>query len=147
MATQPIPEGFHTINPYVVVKGASKFIDFLTAAFGAEQQGRMDAPDGTVAHATVKIGDSLLMLGDASAQFPATSTYFYLYVDDFDAAFKRAISAGGKPTMEPADQFYGDRRGDFSDAWGNRWSVATQKEVVPPEEMEKRAQAAMAQQG
>jgi uncharacterized glyoxalase superfamily protein PhnB len=144
MAVQPIPEGFHSINPYVIVNGAAKFIDFLKNAFGAEEQTRMDGPGGTVGHATVKIGDSLLMLSDASPQFPPTSTYFYLYVDDADAAFKRGVAAGATATMEPADQFYGDRRGDFTDDFGNRWSVATQREIVSPEEMEKRM-AAMAQ--
>ncbi len=141
MAVQPIPEGFHTINPYVVVSGASKFIDFLKNALGAEEQGRMDGPDGTIGHATVKIGESLLMLSDASPQFPSTSVYLYLYVEDADVAFKRAVAAGATPTMEPADQFYGDRRGDFADAFGNRWSVATQREIVAPEEMKKRLAA------
>jgi PhnB protein len=146
MAVQPVPGGFHTINPYVIVTGAARFIDFLKNALGAEEQTRMDGPGGTVGHATLKIGDSLLMLSDASPQFPPTSVYFYLYVDDADAAFKRAVAAGATPTMEPADQFYGDRRGDFTDNFGNRWSVATQREIVPPEEMEKRA-AAMQQRG
>lgn len=147
MAVKPTPEGFYTITPYVIANGAAGFIDFLKNALGAEVQNRMDGPGGTVGHATVKIGDSLLMLSDASPQFPPTSGYFYLYVDDADAAFKRAIAAGATPTMEPADQFYGDRRGDFTDNFGNRWSVATQREIVPPEEMEKRAAAAMQQQG
>jgi PhnB protein len=147
MTVQPVPEGFHTINPYVVVKGAARFIDFVKNAFGAEEQTRMDGPGGTVGHATVKIGDSLLMLSDASPQFPPTSVYFYLYVGDADAAFNRAVAAGATPTMEPIDQFYGDRRGDFTDNFGNRWSVATQREIVPPEEMKKRTSAAMQQQG
>ncbi len=146
MAVDNVPEGFHTINPYVIVHGAARFIEFLKNALGAEEQTRMEGPGGTVGHATVKIGDSLLMLGDASPQFPPTSVYFYLYVDDADAAFKRAVAAGATPTMEPTDQFYGDRRGDFTDNFGNRWSVATQREIVPPQEMEKRA-AAMRGQG
>ena len=141
MAVKPIPEGFHTINPYVIVPGAARFIDFLKNALGAEEQTRMDGPGGTIGHATVKIGDSLLMLSDASPQFPATSVYFYLYVDDADTAFKRAVAAGATPTLEPTDQFYGDRRGDFTDNFGNRWYVATQREIVSPEEMEKRAAA------
>ncbi len=145
MAVQPVPEGFHTINPYVFVNGASRFIDFLKKAFGAEEQTRMEGPDGSVGHATMKIGDSLLMLSDPSPQSPATSCYFYLYVEDADAAFRRAVEAGATATMEPADQFYGDRRGDLSDDFGNRWSVATQREIVPPEEMEKRVAAMRAQ--
>ncbi len=146
MAVKPIPEGYHTLTPYVMVEGAAKFIDFLKAAFDAQVQVRMDMPGGKVAHAEIRIGDSLLMLGDANPQAPAQSVGAYLYVPDVDATHRRAVQAGAKSVAEPTNQFYGDRNSRVIDPWGNTWGIATHVEDVPPEEMERRAQAAMKKQ-
>lgn len=143
MAVKPIPDGYHTITPYVVVEGAAKFIEFLTQAFEGKVEVRMDAPGGKVAHAEVRLGDSMLMLGDASAQNPAQSAGIYLYVPDVDATHRRAVRAGAASLAEPANQFYGDRSSRVRDAWGNVWGIATHVEDVPPEEMKRRAEEAM----
>lgn len=146
MAVKPIPDGYHTLTPYVVVEGAAKFIDFLKAAFDAQVQVRMDMPNGKVAHAEVRVGDSLLMLGDANPQAPAQSVGAYLYVPDVDATHRRAVQAGAKSVVEPLTQFYGDRNSRVIDAWGNTWGIATHVEDVPPEELKRRAEAAMKKQ-
>lgn len=143
MAVKPIPDGYHTITPYVVVEGAAKFIEFLTQAFGAKVEVRMDLPGGKVAHAEVRLGDSMLMLGDASAQNPAQSAGIYLYVPDVDATHRRAVQAGATSLAEPANQFYGDRSSRVRDAWDNLWGIATHVEDVPGEEMERRAAESM----
>jgi len=143
MAVKPIPEGYHTVTPYLAVKDAAGLLDFLKQAFGAEEQFRMDGPDGKVGHAEARLGDSIIMLGDAPDQpMPAQ---IHLYVEDCDATYKRALQAGGTSEREPADQFYGDRSAGVRDSFGNLWWLATHIEDVAPEEMEKRAQAAMAQ--
>jgi PhnB protein len=146
MAPRPIPEGYHTVTPYLTVKGAAKLIDFLKKAFDAEQVELFKRPDGTVMHASVKIGDSRIMLSDANDQMPANQTSIFLYVNDVDATYKRAIAAGGTSTMEVADQFWGDRTGSLRDPFGNRWSIATHKEDVSSAEIEKRFQAFLKQQ-
>jgi PhnB protein len=146
MAVKPIPEGYHTITPYVVVEGAAKFIEFLTQAFDAKVKERMDRPDGKVAHAEVCLGDSILMLGEATAEAQPQSAGIYLYVPDVDATYRRALAAGATSEAEPSNQFYGDRNARVRDAWGNFWGIATHVEDVPPEEMKRRAQAAMKKQ-
>ena len=146
MAVRPIPEGFHSVTPYLNVKGAAKLIDFLKQAFGAEQIELHKRPDGAIAHAEVKIGDSRIMLSDAGAQMPATQAALYLYVNDVDATFKRALAAGGTSTMEVSDKFYGDRSGSLKDPCGNAWTIATHKEDVSGAELEKRFQAFLKQQ-
>jgi uncharacterized glyoxalase superfamily protein PhnB len=147
MATKPIPDGYHTVTPYLVVRGAMKTIEFLTRAFGAQQlQEPMKRPDGSIMHATLKIGDSILMLSDANDQAPATQAMLYVYVPDADATFKRALAAGGTALMEPSDMFYGDRSGGLKDPSGNRWFVATHKEDVAPAELRKRAEVFAKQQ-
>lgn len=143
MAVKPIPDGYHSITPYLVVDDAERLLDFVKQAFGAEEMFRMDGPDGAVAHAEIRIGDSIVMVGDASGSMsgqamPAT---IYLYVEDTDATYRRAIEAGGSSVEEPADQFYGDRRAAVSDAVGNQWFIATNVEDVSPEEMAKRVKA------
>jgi PhnB protein len=142
---KPIPEGYHSVTPYLVVTGASKLIDFMKQAFGAQEIHRMAAPDGTIMHAEVKIGDSHIMVGEAGGPNPAMPTMLYLYVTDTDATYKRALAAGATSEMEPKNQFYGDRNAGVKDASGNRWYIATHVEDVAPAEMEKRAQAAMKQ--
>jgi len=152
MATQPIPEGYHTVTPYLAVDDATEAIDYYTKAFGAKERVRMETPDGKVGHAELEIGDSLVMLSDpfpqASTKPPndlgGTSVSVFMYVEDVDAVVKRAVDAGATVTMEVADQFWGDRFGSVKDPFGHLWSIATHVEDVPPEEMAERAKAAMA---
>jgi uncharacterized glyoxalase superfamily protein PhnB len=146
MAVKPIPEGYHSVTPYLVVRGAAKLIDFLTQAFEAKEIFRMPRPDGTVMHAEVKIGDSIVMMGEAMGDMQPMPGTMYLYVHDADAVYRRALQAGATSVMEPADQFYGDRHGGVKDPAGNHWWIATHKEDVPPDELQKRAQAYMQQQ-
>jgi len=143
MAVKPIPDGFHSVTPYLIVPGVAKLIDFLKQAFGAQVTERMDMPDGTVMHAQVRIDDSPIMMGEAKAQYPAMPTHLYLYVKDADAVYKRAIQAGATSVMEPADQFYGDRHGGVKDPSGNTWWIATHVEDVSREEIERRAKSKM----
>jgi PhnB protein len=137
MAVRPIPEGFHTVTPSLVVNGAAKLIDFIKASFGGEEVVRMPAPDGKIMHAEVKIGDSLVMLTDAMRQSPNVSSLF-LYVNDVDATYQRALKAGAASLSEPTNMFWGDRMAEVRDQCGNHWSIATHKEDVSPQEMEKR---------
>jgi PhnB protein len=141
VAVNPVPEGYRTVNPYLVVKGATKVIDFMKAAFGAKELVRMPGPNGTIGHAEIKIGDSMVMIADANAQHPPTNTFLYLYVPDVDATYKSALRAGAKSTQEPTTQFYGDRNANVEDPAGNRWGIATHVEDVSPEEMKKRMAA------
>jgi PhnB protein len=145
MAVKPIPDGYHTVTPFLNVKRLATLIDFLKSAFGAEEVMRMPGPGGAVVHAEVNIGNSRLMLGELMQTTTPSASYFYLYVNDADATFKRAVSAGATAESAPADQFWGDRMGTVKDPFGNRWSVATHKEDPSPEEMAKRMKAAMSQ--
>ena len=152
MATQPIPEGYHSVSPYLAVDDAARAIEYYTQAFGAKELGRMDAPGGKIGHAELQIGDSHIMLSDpfprASTQPPkelgGTSASVFMYVEDVDAVVKQAVEAGATITMEIADQFWGDRFGTITDPFGHVWSIATHVEDVAPEEMAERAKAAMA---
>ena len=146
MAVNPIPEGYHSVTPGMNVKGCDKLVDFLVAAFGAEEKLRLQAPGGgPIVHAEVKIGDSILMVSEAMEDGP-TSTGMMLYVTDCDAAYKRATEAGATSMMPPTDMFWGDRYARVKDPWGNRWAMATHIEDVAPDEMERRAAAFMAAQ-
>lgn len=145
MAAKPIPDGFHSLTPYLVVDGANKLIDFVKEAFGAEEIHRSSMPDGRVMHAQVRIGDSFLMMGQSGGEHKPMPAMLYYYVDDTDAAYQRALAAGGVSIMEPADQFYGDRNAGIRDPFGNQWWIATHVEDVAPEELETRAKAAMSQ--
>ncbi len=145
MAASKIPSGYHTVTPYLSVHGARQVLDFVKQAFGAKELHRMAQPDGTLMHAEVKIGDSIVMMGEARGKWQPMPASLYLYVEDVDSVYRRAVQAGGKSTMEPADQFYGDRTAAVKDAAGNQWTVATHKEDVPPEEMRKRAEKHMQQ--
>ena len=146
MPVKPIPEGYHTVTPYLVVNNATGAIDFYKRAFGAKEIMRMDGPPGKIGHAELRIGDSVIMLAD---EMPGTSTRapqslngttagIFLYVNDVDSAFKQATSAGAKVEMPLADMFWGDRYGRLMDPYGHSWSLATHKEDVAPEEMQKR---------
>ncbi len=137
---KPIPDGFHTVTPYIIVEGAEKTIAFLQKAFGAElDHEATKRPDGKIMHAQLKIGNSMIMISDASEHAKATPVMLYLYVPDVDAAYRRAVSAGAAPVMEPSDQFYGDRGGGVKDPAGNHWFMGTHIEDVSPTEMKRRA--------
>jgi PhnB protein len=152
MATKPIPEGYHSVTPYLAVEDAAQAIDYYTRAFGAKERVRMDAPGGKIGHAELEIGDSLIMLSDpfpqASTKPPkelgGTSVSVFLYVEDVDGVVKQAVDAGATIRMEVEDQFWGDRFGTIEDPFGHVWGLATHVEDVPPEEMEERAKQAMA---
>ncbi len=141
MAVKPIPEGYHSVTPYVIVKGAAKYMEFLKRAFGAQEIEIFNGPDGSVMHAEMRVGDSILMLGDASEKQPATTSGFHLYVTDADATYRQAVQAGATSTEEVTDKFYGDRGGGVKDPAGNRWWISTHKEDVSREEMERRVKA------
>ena len=132
------PEGFHSVTPYLTVNGAAKLLEFLKEAFGAEELGRHLGPDGRIAHACTRIGDSFVELSDATEQWPATPCALHIYVPDVDAVYQRAVKAGGISLQAPTDQFYGERSGSVKDVCGNNWYIATQIEIVTKEEMEKR---------
>lgn len=132
------PEGYPSVIPSLVVEDAGKLIDFIVEAFGATERLRMPMPDGKIAHAELELGDSVIMIGEASPQWPAGQGTLMLYVDDADATYNKALAAGATSNMEPADQFYGDRSAAVVDAWGNRWTVSTHIEDVSEEEMERR---------
>jgi uncharacterized glyoxalase superfamily protein PhnB len=140
MATKPIPDGFHTITPYLIVEDAARLIVFMKAALGAELTHEPTMrPDGSIMHATLKIGNSMLMLADTSRHAKATSVMLYLYVPDVDATYQRAIKAGATSVMEPVDQFYGDRSGGVTDFAGNTWFFGTHIEEVTSDELKRRA--------
>jgi len=144
MAVKPIPDGYHSVTPYLVVAGAAKLIDFMKDVLRAEEMFRMDSPTG-VGHAELRVGDSVVMLADAegSATGKVAPAMLHIYVNDVDATYRRALAAGATSLREPADQFYGDRSGGVEDGFGNQWWFATHIEDVPPEEMERRAAEAM----
>src|ERR1700730_17918222 len=147
---KPIPDGYHSVTPYLIIKGAADAIEFYKKAFGATELFRMPQPDGRIGHAEIKIGDSAIMLAD---EFPemkylspqtlgGSSVSLLLYVEDVDSVFNQAIAVGGREERPIEDKFYGDRGGSLVDPFGHTWHIATHKEDVSPEEMEKRAAAA-----
>ena len=149
MAVKPIPEGYHTVTAYLIVKGAANAIDFYTKAFGATELFRMADPSGKVGHAEIKIGDSHIMLADEYPEMDARSPQaiggtpvgLMLYLQDCDSVVAKAVSLGAKVAKPVQDQFYGDRSGTILDPFGHKWTIATHKEDVSPEEMQKRAAA------
>jgi PhnB protein len=143
MAVKAKPDGYHAITPYLVVDGAARLIDFLKEAFDAEEVERLAAPGDRIGHAEIRIGDSLVMLGDAHGEHKPLQTMLYVYVDNADAVYQRALAAGATSVQAPVDQFYGDRSGGVKDAFGNLWWIATHIEDVPPAELQRRAQAAV----
>ena len=145
MPVKYIPDGYHTVTPYLTVDDAAIQINFLKAAFNAQVTFEMKDPQGNVRHAELRVGDSMLMLGQARDEWKSRPMSFYLYLPDVDAAYKSAVAAGGKSLQEPNNHFYGDRSGGVEDPQGNYWWVATHVEDVSPEEMEKRHKAAMSQ--
>jgi PhnB protein len=148
--TKPIPEGYHSATPYLIVKGAPEAIDFYKHAFGATESFRMANPNGGIAHAEIKIGDSVIMLADehpnmgyrGPRSLGGSAVSIMLYVPDVDGTFDRALEAGAKAQRPVANQFYGDRSGTLEDPFGHIWTISTHVEDVAPEEMKRRAAAA-----
>jgi PhnB protein len=146
---KPVPDGYHTATPYLIVDGGAIAIDFYQRAFGAKEIMRVSAPGGKVGHAEIKIGDSVIMLADEAPEMDARSPKFHrgspvsilLYVEDVDKQFAQAVAAGGTATRPVADQFYGDRSGSLKDPFGHTWHLSTHKEDVSPEEIKKRMDA------
>jgi len=139
------PEGYHSVTPYLVVANVAQVIDFVKSTFGAEElHPPVRRSDGSIMHCELRIGDSPIMMGEPMGQYPAMPACLYVYVDDTDAVYRQALRTGAKSMMEPADQFYGDRSAGVKDPAGNLWWIATHKEDVSPEEMERRAQEVMA---
>jgi PhnB protein len=152
MATKPIPEGYHTLTPYLAVDDAAKAIEFYKRAFGARERVSMPTPEGKIAHAELEIGDSLVMLSDpfpestckTPTELGGTSAGVFVYVEDVDDVVQQAVDAGAKVTAPVEDMFWGDRFGKISDPFGHEWQIATHKEDLTPEEIDKRAREAMA---
>ena len=155
MPAKPVPDGYHTATPYLIINGAAAALKFYKEAFGATELFRMDAPGGKIGHAEIKIGDSPIMLAD---EYPdmgyrgpqaigGTPVSIMLYVEDVDAVFNRTVAAGAKVKQPVIDQFYGDRSATLEDPFGHVWTIATHKEDLTPEEIGKRAEVWMKQQG
>jgi PhnB protein len=152
MSVHPVPEGYHTLIPYLAVDDAAEAIDYYKRAFGAKERARMDGPDGKVGHAELEIGDSVVMLADpfphASTTPPseagATTAAIVMYIDDVDAVVKRAVDGGATITEQVEDKFWGDRFGTIKDPFGHVWSIGTHIEDVSPQEMAERSKAAAA---
>jgi PhnB protein len=151
MATkaQAIPKGYHTVTPSLVVDGAAKALDFYKKALEAEELMRFPGPDGSIMHAEIRIGDSRIMLGDEMPEqggrgpksYGGTPVSFFIYRENVDAAWKRAVEAGGKPIMPLTDQFWGDRAGCFEDPFGHRWWLAQHVQDLTPDELKKAAES------
>ena len=147
-----IPAGYHTVTPYLTIKNGAKALEFYKKAFGATEIYKLMMPDGRLGHAEIRLGDSMIMLGDEFPEYGGKApdtlggspVSIYLYVEDVDAFFKIALAAGAKERKPVMDQFYGDRSGQLEDPFGHLWWVATHKEDVTPEEIQKRAQAMFA---
>jgi PhnB protein len=139
MAVKAIPDGYHTVTPYLTVDDPAPVIEFLKRVFDAEEKFAMRDDKGNIGHAEVKVGSSMLMLGRAHDQWKSRPGNFYVYVEDCDAIYKKAIAAGATSISEPETQFYGDRHGGVTDSQGNNWWVATHVEDVNPADMERRA--------
>jgi PhnB protein len=148
-STKPIPQGFHTVTPSLVVNNAVKAIEFYKKALGAQERMRFTTPDGKISHAELLIGDSVIFLSDEMPNMPSKSPQtvgtntatLFLYVEDVDKDFKRAVDAGGRATMPVADMFWGDRFGSFVDPFGHSWGLSTHKEDLTQKETDERAQA------
>lgn len=141
MPVKPIPEGYHSVTPYLLVQGAPKLLDFLKQAFDAKETERFTQPDGTIMHAEARIGDSVVMMGEPGGEFKAMPSSIHLYVNDTDATYERAMEAGATSLREPRNEFYGDRSAGVKDPFGNHWWIATHIEDVSREEMLRRASA------
>src|SRR3989442_13763738 len=138
---RPIPEGYHTVTPVLMVNDAAKLIDFLKQAFGAKEKERFTNPERRILHAEVTLGDSIVQLSDATGEGKPVHVPLLLYVTDTDATYRRALKAGATSLREPMDAFYGDRSAGVKDPFGNTWWIATHQEDVSREELERRTEA------
>jgi len=134
----PIPQGYGTVTPYLIVDGVSKLIDFLKETFHAEERARINDKEDHVGHAEIKIGNSIVMMADSTAQYRSIPSQLYVYVDNVDYTYERAMKAGGTSEQEPTTQFYGDRTAAVKDPTGNVWWIAAHVEDISPQEMDKR---------
>jgi PhnB protein len=141
MSISPIPEGFHTITPNIIIAGVEKAIEFYKLAFGAEEKFRLAMPDGTIVHCELAIGDSRLNIGEAMDGWPVHPLLAQIYVQDADVVFERAVNAGARVIMPMTDMFFGSREGRVVDSFGGTWTISTRTEVVSPEEMQRRLKA------
>jgi PhnB protein len=149
MAVKAQPDGYHSVTPYLIVRGGTRALDFYKKAFGATELMRLDAPGGKIGHAEIRIGDSVVMLADENPDWGSKSPESYggspvhlmIYVDDVDTVFKRSLGTGATETRPVKDQFYGDRSGTLADPFGHSWTIATHKEDLSPEEIQKRMAA------
>jgi PhnB protein len=149
MPAKAIPDGYHSVTPYLIVSGAAQALDFYKRAFGAEERGRMPGPDGKIMHAEIQIGDSIVMLADEFPEMGAKSPQsiggtpvgLCIYLENVDARFQQAVAAGAKVERPIQDQFYGDRSGTVIDPYGHKWTLATHIEDVTMEEMARRMEA------
>ena len=141
MAVNPIPDGYQTVTPYLVVRDVAGLIAFLEQVFGAKDKELMEGSDGSIMHAEIRIGDSPIMMGEANEEYPPMPSMLHIYLEDVDDAYQRALAAGATSLREPRDEFYGDRTAGVQDAYGNQWWMATHVEDVSPEEMQRRAEA------
>lgn len=140
MAVKPIPDGYHSVTPYLMVQGVEKLLSFVKEAFGAEETTRLLKADGSISHAEVRMGDSVVMMGEADERWSPMPGTIHLYVEDCDATYRRALGAGATSVQEPGDQFYGDRMAGVRDSAGNMWWIATHVEDLSAEEMANRAE-------
>ncbi len=145
MPVRPIPEGYHTVTPHLVVQDVAKFINFLKSAFGAQEKYAMRMPDGNIMHAEMQIGDSRLMIGPAMGEVRPMPCMLFIYTEDADNLYQKAVKAGATEKEKMRDQFWGDRAGSLQDPFGNHWWVGTHKEDVSPDELKRRAEKAMQQ--
>jgi len=152
MSAKPIPDGYHTLTPYMTVRDAARAIEFYKQAFGAVEKGVMKGPDGKIMHAELRIGDSIVMLADEFPEFQSLSPQsiggsgmgLHIYIEDVDSAFDRAVKAGATVEMPVADMFWGDRYGKLRDPFGHKWSIGTHKADLSMEEIEKAQEEFMA---
>jgi uncharacterized glyoxalase superfamily protein PhnB len=151
MSAKPIPEGYHTLTPFLIVRNAARAIEFYKQAFGAQERGVAKGPDGKVMHAELKIGDSVIMLSDEYPEFGSLSPQsvggspmgLHIYIENVDAAFDRAVKAGAQVEMPVMDQFWGDRYGKLKDPFGHKWSIATHVKDMSADEMKRSMDDAM----
>ncbi|MCH0539710.1 VOC family protein [Streptomyces sp. MUM 203J] len=155
MSVKPVPDNHPRVTPYLCCDGAADALDFYRTVLGAQERMRMDGPDGRIGHAELLIGDSVIMLADEYPEMEfrsprtvgGTPVNLYVYVEDVDAVFAKALARGAREMDPVKDQFYGDRSGSFEDPFGHRWNVASHVEDVPADEMERRAREAMQSTG
>ena len=146
-SVKPIPDGYHTVTPFLLVQGAEQLIDFLERAFNASETYRFSMPSGTIGHAEIRIGDSVIMLSEAMGEeYRPTTCGIHLYVEDCDGTYERALEAGAISVKKPADQPYGDRSAGVKDQFGNHWWIGTHMEDLSKEEIDRRMNDAMKKQ-